>query len=124
MGVVNQLLFTSMAWLMVAPPMGELCAFVLVVSALLFFLKFLPIRLLLSARRLAAVGPVVLTREEALAIALAEARARGYPWEEPVRIHEEWLHYFVLTNAEYRGGSVHAWINALTGAASMRFLAR
>jgi hypothetical protein len=68
---------------------------------LLRFLLFLP--------------PATVTRAEAQEIARSECLKQGWPWNTPVRISEGLTRYYVMTNANYRGGNVNVWINVSTG---------
>jgi len=65
---------------------------------------------------------VTLDVEDAVAIARAEAEARGWPWQGRVSVNRRrtWiffgrLSFEVFTNADYRGGNVIVDVDAQTG---------
>ncbi len=60
------------------------------------------------------VRPVV-SRADALRIAEAHCREKGWPWEDPVIVNRELLCYYIMTNAEVKGGNVNIRVSLEDG---------
>jgi hypothetical protein len=58
----------------------------------------------------------VQSKEQALQLAIAAARERNWPWNEPVCVRWGFLSYTVVTNARSRGGNVRLKIRKRDGA--------
>lgn len=67
-------------------------------------------------RRAGLLPKPKVSQEEALELARAEARARGWPWHGRVHVHEGLLNWYFMTNADFIGGNVNVWVNSRTGA--------
>jgi hypothetical protein len=52
------------------------------------------------------------SKAEAEQIARAYAEAKGWPWEQPVRVYREFRAWRVFTTADMRGGNVTVSVNA------------
>lgn len=57
----------------------------------------------------------VVDRNQATEIARQHARAKGWPWVEPIRVSEGITRIHIMTNASYRGGNANIWVAIATG---------
>ncbi len=83
------------------------------------FIDCLTIPALLLFQRLAGRGPIVMSREGALAAARAEAERRGYSCDEPVILQTHYLAYHIWTGGSIRSGHIALSVEARTGVARL-----
>lgn len=70
------------------------------------------------------LGVHYLDRIEIMQIARRHSDEMGWPWDEPIVVHEGMLSTSVHTNADHKGGNVYIRINARTGRIAHAFFSR
>ena len=57
-----------------------------------------------------------MSREAALLAAQAAATDQGFAWTEPIRVRRSGANWWVLTNADHRGGNLNVRVDGGEGA--------
>lgn len=57
-------------------------------------------------RRLVGIKSAI-ARDEAIALARKHVETMGWPWQEPLMVQEGITTFWIMTNADYRGGNVN-----------------